>query len=71
MVTVSIITCLTFIQLNAHVGSFHFLDNVDQMVVQLDARTSSYTLCKTLSEVLFVHTHKMMSPHSSKATVRP
>ena len=46
------ITSLTFIQLNAHIDSFHFLDNVDQMVVQLDARTS-FSLCKTLSEGVF------------------
>ena len=50
MVTESMITFLTFLQLNAHVGSFHFLGNVDQIVVQLDVGTSSFSLYKTLSE---------------------
>ena len=30
------LTLVHFIHLNAHVGSLHFLDNVNQMVVQLD-----------------------------------
>ena len=55
-VIVSMITSLTLvhlIQLNAHVGSLHFLDNVDQMVVQLDIGTSLFSLYKTLSEGVF------------------
>ena len=47
------LTLVHIIQLNAHVGSLHFLDNVDQMVVQLDVGTSSFNLYKTLMEGIF------------------
>ena len=47
------LTLVHIIQLSAHVGSLHFLDNVDQIVIQLDVGTSSFSLYKTLREGAF------------------
>ena len=47
------LTLVHLVQLNAHVDSLHFLDNVDQMIVQLDIGTSLFSLYKTLSEGVF------------------
>ena len=48
------LTLVHLVHLNPHFGSLHFLDNVDQMVVQLDVGTSSFSLYKTLSEGVFL-----------------